>query len=70
METRSAPGLYLDPPTFDIELEEFETLPLCRLEAIRLLREGQTADGADGSRKALTAGEGKEGAGTGRQAGG
>ncbi|CAN0086975.1 unnamed protein product [Pylaiella littoralis] len=57
METRSAPGLYLDPPTFDIELEEFGTLPMCRLEAIRLLREGQTAadDEADGSRKALTA---------------
>lgn len=59
METRSAPGLYLDPPTFDIELEEFGTLPMCRLEAIRLLREGRTVadDQADGSRKALTAGK-------------
>lgn len=40
----SPPSLYLEPPAFDIELEEFGRLPLCRLEAIRLLREGVAAD--------------------------
>ncbi|CAN0202750.1 unnamed protein product [Ectocarpus sp. 12 AP-2014] len=42
METCNPPGFYVDPPAFDIELEEFGMLPICRLEAVRLLREGQT----------------------------
>lgn len=42
--TTGPPCLYLEPPAFDIELEEFERLPLCRLEAIKLLREGLTTD--------------------------
>ncbi len=42
--TSTYPSMYLDPPAVDIELEEFGTLPLCRLEAIRLLREGPTTD--------------------------
>eukprot|EP00752_Nemacystus_decipiens_P007128 g6384.t1 len=42
--TTGPPSLYLDPPAFDIELEEFGRLPLCRLEAVRLLREGSPAD--------------------------
>ncbi|CAM9745781.1 unnamed protein product, partial [Hapterophycus canaliculatus] len=57
METRCPPGLYLDPPDFDIELEDFARLPLCRLEAFRLLREGQAnnVSGATSERKASTA---------------
>lgn len=42
--TTSPPSLYLEPPAFDIELEEFGRLPLCRLAAIQLLREGLTTD--------------------------
>eukprot|EP00903_Cladosiphon_okamuranus_P013192 g12304.t1 len=42
-QTATPPSLYLKPPAFDIELEEFGKLPLCRLEAIRLLREGVAA---------------------------
>lgn len=59
METRNPPGLYVDPPAFDIELEEFGTLPLRRLEAVRLLREGPTTPVSEASsaQKALTAGE-------------
>lgn len=59
METRCPPGLYLDPPDFDIELGDFARLPLCRLEAFRLLREGQASKVSDESleRKALTAGK-------------
>ncbi|CAM9672129.1 unnamed protein product [Ectocarpus fasciculatus] len=57
METRNPPGLYVDPPAFDIELEEFGTLPLRRLEAVRLLREGPTTPVSEASsaQKALTA---------------
>ena len=35
------PSLYLEPPDYDIELDEFATLPRSRLEAIRLLRDRQ-----------------------------
>lgn len=42
--TTNPPSLYLEPPAFDIELEEFRRLPLCRLQAVRLLREGLTSD--------------------------
>lgn len=40
METRAPPRMYTEPPTFDIKLEDFGTLPLRRLEAFRLLRAG------------------------------
>ncbi|CAM9689353.1 unnamed protein product, partial [Ectocarpus sp. 13 AM-2016] len=59
METCNPPGFYVDPPAFDIELEEFGMLPICRLEAVRLLREGQTTPAqvsdASPTQKALTA---------------
>ncbi|CAN0025684.1 unnamed protein product [Ectocarpus sp. 4 AP-2014] len=59
METCNPPGFYVDPPAFDIELEEFGTLPMRRLEAVRLLREGQTMPAqvseASPAQKALTA---------------
>ncbi|CAM9841190.1 unnamed protein product, partial [Scytosiphon promiscuus] len=57
METRCPPGMYPDPPDFDIELEEFASLPLRRLEAFRLLREGHATKASDASseEKASTA---------------
>ncbi|CAM9595017.1 unnamed protein product [Ectocarpus sp. 12 AP-2014] len=59
METCNPPGFYVDPPAFDIELEEFGMLPICRLEAVRRLREGQTTPAqvseASPAQKALTA---------------
>lgn len=61
METCNPPGFYVDPPAFDIELEEFGTLPMRRLEAVRLLRERQTTPAhvseVSPAQKALTAGE-------------
>lgn len=41
MTTKHPPNLYINPPSFDIELDEFQTLPLCRLEAFQLLRSGR-----------------------------
>lgn len=61
METCAPPGLYLDPPTFDIELHEFEALPSRRLEAIRFLRKGEETGDVSESRtseqQARTSGE-------------
>lgn len=48
VNTRIPPGLYQDPPSFDIELEDFGTLPLCRLEAFQLLREGLESNESNG----------------------
>lgn len=59
METRVPPGLYLEPPSFDIDLDDFMLLPRRRVEAIRLLREGQATEISNGSlaQQALTAGK-------------
>lgn len=59
METRVPPGLYLEPPSFDIDLDDFTLLPRRRVEAIRLLREGQATEISNGSlaQQALTAGK-------------
>lgn len=59
METRVPPGLYLEPPSFDIDLDDFALLPRRRIEAIRLLREGQATEISNGSceQQALTAGK-------------
>ena len=59
METRVPPGLYQEPPSFDIDLENFISLPRRRVEAIRLLREGRATEVSNGSfaQQALTAGK-------------
>lgn len=61
METRAPPGLYLEPPSFDIALDDFMALPRRRVEAIRLLREGQGTEVFNGSlaQEALTRTAGK-----------
>lgn len=60
METRAPPVLYKDPPSFDIELDEFETLSLCRLEAFQLLRKGRRTSDDSGGRLAQERREGDD----------
>eukprot|EP00904_Undaria_pinnatifida_P005863 jgi/Undpi1/2406/HiC_scaffold_13.g05787.m1 len=59
METRTPPGLYREPPPFDISLDDFMSLPRRRVEAIRLLREGQRSEVSNGNlaQQALTDGK-------------
>lgn len=52
METNVPPRMYTEPPAFDIQVDDFATLPLRRLEAFRLLRSG--LQGADGTTTTAT----------------
>lgn len=57
MAARGPPSLYKDPPSFDIELDEFRTLPLRRLEIFRQHHLG-TLDNERGANSPQTLSEG------------